>query len=136
MTGLQREKNPFKWYFKLFKYSIPTNVIHYCVWVLKCIRYNNYGKTSPDIAAILRNIHFRYLGVPLTPYPKQTGQEYQSRAGNTPSCEFRQTLKPDAILWDVVTVCNQLRGTPTLSYIEHWQLIYTPYKRRKWSDGL
>lgn len=62
-------------------------------------------KTSPDIAAILRNIHFRYLGVPLTPYPKQTGQEYQSRAGNTPSREFRQTLKPDVILWDVVTVC-------------------------------
>lgn len=33
-------------------------------------------KTSPDIAAILRNIHFRYLGtvrVPSTPYPKQTG---------------------------------------------------------------
>lgn len=51
--------------------------------------------------------------------PNKRGQEYQSRAGNTPSREFRQTLKSDAILWDVVTVCNQLRGTPTLSYIEH-----------------
>lgn len=123
-------KNPFKWYFKLFKYSIPTNVIHYCVWVLKCIRYNNYdfSRYCCDSA----EHHFRYLGtvgVPSTPCPQTNGDKNTSLV---------QEILHHANLdrhWNPTPYCgmwwlsvNRLRGTPTLSCIGHWQLIYTPYK--------
>lgn len=123
-------KNPFKWYFKLFKYSIPTNVIHYCVWVLKCIRYNNYdfSRYCCDSA----EHYFRYLGtvgVPSTPYPQTNGNKNTSLV---------QEILHHANLdrhWNPTPYCgmwwlsvNRLRGTPTLSCIGHWQLIYTPYK--------